>query len=49
MQSSEQAKRQMAEKIWLLYFNRYLMEAGVIDEREENKIRLHILSENQKR
>jgi hypothetical protein len=38
-QSEKTAK---CEKIWLLYFNQYLFEEGVITEEERNRMKLQI-------
>jgi hypothetical protein len=38
-QSEKTAK---CEKIWLLYFNQYLFEEGVINEEERNRMKLQI-------
>jgi len=40
--SCENLKKQMAESIWLGYFNRVLFERGVITEAERNKMALKI-------
>lgn len=40
--SRGQRKREVAEEIWLLYFNTVLYEKGLISERERNHMRLLI-------
>ena len=42
------SKQKMAEKIWLGYFNEYLFEQGLIDEKTRNKLRVRIESEQRK-
>lgn len=32
--SSEERRKELAEELWLNYFNRYLFEHGTISERE---------------
>lgn len=32
--SAEERERRMAEDMWLNYFNRYLLEQGIISEKE---------------
>jgi hypothetical protein len=36
------SKNQIAEKIWLSYFNQTLYENGVISEKEKNRMALRI-------
>lgn len=36
--TSKTQKNAVAEQIWLLYFNRYLYERGIITEKERNKM-----------
>ena len=36
------SKNQAARQIWLLYFNRILLERGVITEREHDQMRVKI-------
>lgn len=36
------AKNQAARQIWLLYFNKILLERGVITEREHNRMKIKI-------
>lgn len=35
----EQQKQHMAEQLWLLYYNQYLYDHGVITERERNRMK----------
>ena len=42
MMSERYSKNQTARQIWLLYFNRVLLERGVITEREHNQMRANI-------
>ena len=39
---NENIKKQVAEKIWLHYFNQILFERGVINEIERNKMSFKI-------
>ena len=41
-------KRQVAEKIWLCYFNEYLYERGLMDEKTWNTMRIRIETESRK-
>lgn len=43
--STTSAKDQIARQIWLLYFNRTLLERGVIEEKEHNQMRIKIQSQ----
>ncbi len=43
--STTNAKNQTARQIWLLYFNKILLENGVITEREHNHMRVKIQSQ----
>lgn len=43
--STAGAKNQAARQIWLLYFNRTLLEKGVITEREHNLMKVKIQSQ----
>lgn len=36
------SKEQTARQIWLLYFNRTLLERGIITEQEHNKMKVRI-------
>lgn len=38
MVKNETIKKTQAEKLWLLYFNNYLYEHGVITEKERNRM-----------
>lgn len=38
MESAEQRRKDMAEELWLLYFNRTLLAAGLITERQHNRM-----------
>lgn len=40
--STMPAKEQAARQIWLLYFNRTLLEQGVITEQEHNQMKIKI-------
>lgn len=42
--SAAHSKNQAARQIWLLYFNRTLLERGVITEREHNRMKVKIQS-----
>ena len=44
--SNEQRRREMAEKLWLNYFNDSLFQQGIITEAERNRIKNKI--ENRK-
>ena len=37
-------KEQAARQIWLLYFNRTLLEQGIITEKEHNQMKIKIQS-----
>lgn len=39
------AKEQTVRQIWLLYFNRTLLERGIITEKKYNQMRLKIQSQ----
>ena len=43
--TKERAKEQAARQIWLLYFNRTLLEKGVITEKEYNQMKTKIQSQ----
>ena len=43
MSTSDPAK-QVSRQIWLLYFNKTLLEKGVITEKEHNRMKLKIQS-----
>lgn len=36
MKAAKTEKEAVARELWLLYFNRYLYEHGIINERERN-------------
>ena len=36
--SAEQRRKQLAEELWLGYFNRTLLERGVISQAEHNRM-----------
>ena len=36
--SKDQQKKAMADRVWLLYYNRVLFEQGLITERERNRM-----------
>lgn len=44
--STEQERKEMAEKLYLLYFNNYLFEKGVISERDRNRMKVIIENRN---
>ena len=37
--SPEQAKKELAEQLWLSYYNQVLFEAGLITETERNRMK----------
>ncbi len=37
--SPEQAKKELAEQLWLSYYNQVLFEAGLITEAERNRMK----------
>ena len=43
------SKNQAVRRIWLLYFNRTLLERGVITEREHDRMRSKILAQTAER
>lgn len=43
--SDTSTKEQAARQIWLLYFNRVLLERGVITEKEYNQLKTIIQSQ----
>lgn len=43
--STMPTKEQVARQIWLLYFNRTLLERGIITEKEHNQMKVKILSQ----
>lgn len=43
--SPELTKEQLARQIWLLYFNRTLLERGIITEKEYNQMKVKIQSQ----
>ena len=43
--STMPAKEQAARQIWLLYFNRTLLERGIITEKKHNQMKVKILSQ----
>ena len=40
--SERYSKNQAARQIWLLYFNKVLLERGVITDREHNRMKVKI-------
>lgn len=46
--SVSNSKKQVARQIWLLYFNKTLLERGVITEREHNQMKVKIQAEDRK-
>ncbi len=42
-------EKQMAEQLWLEYFNNYLFEHGVITEKERNRMVSAILSDQNRK
>ena len=47
--SSEERRKELAEELWLNYFNRYLFEHGTISEREYKKMTEMIAARNDKK
>lgn len=47
--SVSNSKNQAARQIWLLYFNKTLLERGVIMEREHNQMKIKIQAEDRKK
>ena len=47
--SERESKKQAARQIWLLYFNRTLLERGVITEREHNQMKVKIQAQTAER
>lgn len=47
--SERDLKKQAARQIWLLYFNKTLLERGVITEREHNQMKVKIQSQTAER
>lgn len=43
--STTPAKEQAARQLWLLYFNRVLLEQGVITEKEHKQMKVKIQSQ----
>lgn len=43
--STPLTKEQTARQIWLLYFNRTLLERGVITEKQHNQMKVKIQSQ----
>lgn len=43
--STPLTKEQAARQIWLLYFNRTLLERGVITEKQHNQMKVKIQSQ----
>lgn len=43
--STANSKSQTARQIWLLYFNRVLLERGMITEREHNQMKIKICAQ----
>lgn len=44
--STSLTKEQAARQIWLLYFNRTLLERGVITEKQYNQMKVKIQSQS---
>lgn len=42
--NSKTKEHEAAEEIWLMYFNNYLYDSGVINERERNRMVARIAS-----
>ena len=38
-------KEQITRQVWLLYFNRTLLERGIITEKEHNQMKIKIQSQ----
>ena len=45
MSNAKEEKKKVAENIWLNYYNDYLFQMGVIDEKHRNKMRLKIMEQ----
>jgi len=43
--STTSTKEQAARQIWLLYFNRTLLERGIISEKQHNQMKIKIQSQ----
>ena len=44
LQTTEQEKKSLSEKLWLAYFNQYLYEQNLITEAQRNRLALQIES-----
>ena len=44
LQTTEQEKKSLSEKLWLAYFNQYLYEQNIITETQRNRLALQIES-----
>jgi len=44
--STPVTKEQAARQIWLLYFNRILLERGIISEKQHNQMKVKIQSQS---
>lgn len=42
--TAEQQRKNLAEKLWLVYFNQYLYEQNIITETQRNRLALQIES-----
>ena len=42
--AAEQQRKNLAEKLWLAYFNQYLYEQNIITETQRNRLALQIES-----
>ena len=43
--STTPTREQVARQVWLLYFNRTLLEQGIITEKEHNQMKVKIQSQ----
>mgnify|MGYP001128319217 CR=1 FL=1 len=43
--STTPTREQVARQVWLLYFNRTLLEQGIITEKEHNQMKVRIQSQ----
>lgn len=43
--STTLTREQVARQVWLLYFNRTLLEQGIITEKEHNQMKVRIQSQ----
>ena len=43
-QQKQESKKQLAERLWLIYFNDALLAKGLISDKEHNRMKLKILA-----